>query len=357
MQKARRDFLRNGAAIAGAAAGLLSAGPLRAVDDKAEQNLPELTMPPMPPTTRKGDMLYRTLGKTGAEVSLIGLGGFHIGKQPTEAESIKLIRAAIDRGVTFLDNSWDYNEGQSEIREGKALRDGYREKVFLMTKIDGRTKASAAKQIDESLQRLQTDHLDLLQLHEIIQVDAPDRIFAEGGAIEAVAEAKKAGKFRFIGFTGHKDPMVHLRMLEVAADHGFHFDTVQMPINIMDANFRSFQRHVMPVAIGQRLGVLAMKTFADHSVLDAVLEHKLATPIELLHYSMSLPVSVVITGIDRPEILDQAIEAARTFQPLSQQQQDELRNRTKELALTGKYEKFKTTAQFDSTAKHPEWLG
>ena len=314
-------------------------------------------MPPTPPSERKGDMLYRTLGRTGQQVSLIGLGGFHIGKQDEESESIKLIRSAIDRGITFMDNSWDYNKGDSEIREGKALRDGYREKVFLMTKIDGRTKKAAAHQIEESLVRLQTDHLDLMQFHEIIQMEAPDRIFAEGGAIEAAMEAKKAGKVRFIGFTGHKDPYIHLRMLKVAADHDFRFDTVQMPINIMDANFRSFQKEVLPVVVKEGMGALAMKTFGDHFILDEVGRIGAAKPIELLHYSMTLPVSVVITGIDKPEILDQAIEAAKTFQPLTPEQISSLREKTRGPALTGKFEKFKTTSHFDSTAQHPEWLG
>jgi aryl-alcohol dehydrogenase-like predicted oxidoreductase len=185
-----------------------------------------------------GSMIYRTLGRTGERVSAIGMGGFHIGQPKlTDDDSIKLIRAAIDGGINFMDNSWDYNKGQSEIRMGKALKDGYRQKVFLMTKLDGRTKEEATRQINESLQRLQTDHLDLIQHHEIIRFDDPDRIFAENGAQEAVLEARKAGKVRYIGFTGHKDPHIHLYMLEVAARHNFHFDTVQMPLNVMDAHF------------------------------------------------------------------------------------------------------------------------
>ena len=184
------------------------------------------------PGTRTGDMLYRTLGRTGERVSAIGIGGFHLAQHGlTEEESIRLVRAAIDRGITFMDNSWDYNEGQSELRMGKALKDGYRQKVFLMTKIDGRTKALAQRQIETSLERLQTDHIDLVQHHEIIRFDDPDRVFAEGGANEALVDARKAGKIRYIGFTGHKDPHIHLYMLKVAADHGFQFDTAQMPLN------------------------------------------------------------------------------------------------------------------------------
>ena len=357
MISSRRTFLMNGATLAGAAATLSAEGIASAADAPAPTQPPDTNLFNTPPTTRKGDMLYRTLGKTGEQVSLIGLGGFHIGKQKDERESIKLIRSAIDRGITFLDNSWDYNEGQSEIREGKALKDGYRDKVFLMTKEDGRTNKEYTRQLDESLQRLQTDHIDLVQFHEVIRMEDPDRIFADDGAIHAAVEAKKAGKIRFIGFTGHKDPLIHLRMLEVAAEHGFHFDTVQMPTNIMDFNFRSFQLNVLPVLVKNQIGPLAMKTFGDHFVLDQVMADGSATAIELLHYSMTLPVSVVITGIDNQKILDQAFEAAKTFKPLSPEEMGALRERTRHAALKGTAEKFKTTSHFDSTAKHPDWLG
>ena len=304
--------------------------------------------------TRNGDMLYRTLGRTGEKVSAIGMGGFHIA-QPglTEQESIRLVRLAVDRGITFMDNSWDYNEGQSEVRMGKALKDGYRLKVFLMTKIDGRTKEVAEQQIETCLERLQTDHIDLVQHHEIIRFDDPDRIFAGGGAMEAVVDARKAGKIRYIGFTGHKDPHIHLYMLKVAADHGFHFDTVQMPLNVMDAHFRSFAQMVLPTLVKQDIGVLGMKSMGD----GVILKSKTVSPIECLHYALSLPTSVVITGIDKPNILDQAFEAAKTFQPMSREQLAQLLAKTKEVALAGKYELFKTSSHFDSTAKHPDWLG
>ena len=304
--------------------------------------------------TRKGDMLYRTLGRTGEPVSAIGMGGFHIAQYGlTEEESIRLVRVAVDRGITFMDNSWDYNEGQSEIRMGKALKDGYRRKVFLMTKIDGRTKEVAARQIETCLERLQTDHIDLVQHHEIIRFDDPDRIFAEDGANEAVVEAWKAGKIRYIGFTGHKDPHIHLYMLKVAAEHGFRFDTVQMPLNVMDAHFRSFAQMVLPELVKQEIGVLGMKSMGD----GVILKSKAVTPIECLHYALSLPTSVVITGIDKQEILDQAFEAARTFQPMNREQMTQLLAKTKEIAVAGKYELFKTSSHFDSTAKHPDWLG
>ena len=237
---------------------------------------------------------------------------------------------------------------------GKALaQDGYRQKAFLMTKIDGRTKQEAAKQIDQSLKRLQTDHVDLLQHHEVIRFEDPDRIFAPGGAMEAFHEAKQAGKLRFVGFTGHKDPHVHLYMLKLAAEHGFHFDTVQMPLNVMDAHFRSFGKHVLPVLVKQNIGVLGMKSMGSGIILNS----QTVSPIECLHYAMSLPTSVVITGIDSMKILDQAIEAAESFRPMEQAQISALLAKTAQAAKGGRFELFKTTAQFDSTAEHPEWLG
>ena len=258
-------------------------------------------------------VIYRTLGSTTERVSAIGIGGAHLGKQTDENESIRIIRSAVDRGITFLDNSWDYNEGASELRMGKALRDGYRQKVFLMTKFDGRTRKSAALQIEESLARLATDHVDLLQFHENIRMDDPDQFFAPGGAAEALMEAKQSGKTRYIGFTGHKDPVVHLRMLQMAKERHFHFDTAQMPINVMDAHFRSFLREVVPVLMEQKVGLLGMKPMGD----GIILKSNTASPTECLHFALSQPTSVVITGCDSMKILDQAFEAMRTFKPLS----------------------------------------
>src|ERR1700681_1718024 len=212
-------------------------------------------------------MLYRTLGKTGEKVSAIGLGGYHLGHPPDPADAIRIIHRAIDRGITFMDNCWDYHGGESERRMGIALRDGFRQKVFLMTKFDGRTKDATTRQINESLQRLQTDHIDLIQYHENIRLDDPDRFFAVNGSIEALMEAKKAGKIRYIGFTGHKDPLVHLRMLEVAKERGFRFDAVQMPLNVLDAHFRSFGQRVLPVLVREEIGVLGMKSMGDGLVL------------------------------------------------------------------------------------------
>src|SRR5438128_1980093 len=224
---------------------------------------------------------YRALGHTGEKVSIIGLGGYHIGMQSDEEERIRIIRTAIDGGINFLDNSWDYNDGASEIRMGKALRDGYRSKAFLMTKIDGRSKREAARQLDESLHRLQTDRIDLVQHHEVIRFDDPHRIFDEKeGANAALLEAKRAGKLRYIGFTGHKDPRIHLHTLEVARDNGFTFDTVQMPLNVMDAHYRSFEQLVLPVLSRDNIGVLGMKSMAN----GIILKSRTVTPTECLHY-------------------------------------------------------------------------
>ena len=300
-----------------------------------------------------GGMPYRILGRTGEKVSAIGLGGFHIGMQKDEKDSIAIIRSAIDGGITFMDNCWDYNGGLSEMRMGKALRDGYRERVFLMTKIDGRTKKAAARQIDQSLKRLQTGHIDLMQFHEIIRMEDPDRIFAEGGAIEAMLEAQQDGKIRYIGFTGHKDPLIHLRMLDTAKAHQFRFDTVQMPLNVMDAHFRSFQHQVLPRLVKEQTGVLGIKSMGDPFILQS----KTVTPMGCLHYALNLPTSVVITGIDRMTILRQALEAARTFKPMSAAAVKELLARTAQAAGTGRYELFKTDTHFDGTAHNPDWLG
>src|SRR6476661_685910 len=277
---------------------------------------------------RKGDMIYRQLGRTGERVSAVGLGGFHIGVPSDEQTSMRLIRTAIDRGINFMDNCWDYHDGKSEVVMGKALRDGYRQKVFLMTKFDGRTKAATAQQIDESLKRLQTDHIDLMQFHENIRLEDPDRFFAPSGPHEALLEAKKAGKIRFIGFTGHKDPSVHLRMLELAAQNHFHFDSAQMPLNLLDAHFRSFEKNVVPKLVEQKIAVLGMKPLAEGEIPRS----GVASAIDCLHYALSLPTTVVINGCETMERLDQAFEAARTFKPLTSVQMAALRDKTKEVA-------------------------
>jgi len=299
-------------------------------------------------------MIYRQLGSTGEKVSAIGLGGWHLGlKQVDEPLSIQIVRTAIDRGINFLDNCWDYHEGISEIRMGKALRDGYREKAFLMTKIDGRSKKEAARQLDESLQRFGVDRIDLVQHHEILRYEDPHRIFHEEGANAALVEARDAGKIRYIGFTGHKDPRVHLYMLEVAAQHGFKFDTVQMPLNLFDAHYRSFSKLVVPELVRQNIGILGMKSMAN----GILLKSNAVTPIDCLHYALNLPTSVVITGIDSMTILDQAFKAVETFHPMSDHELQALLAKTSSLAATGMFEPFKTTSIFDGTAKNPAWLG
>ncbi len=295
----------------------------------------------------------RTLGHTGEQVSMVGLGGYHIGMQKDENESIRIIRSALDRGITFLDNCWDYNDGQSEIRMGKALHDGYRQKAFLMTKIDGRDEKTAARQIDESLKRLQTDHVDLMQFHECIRLSDPDHIFGEHGAGRAVEAARRAGKLRYVGFTGHKNPAVHLKMLRTAAEHGFKFASVQMPLNVMDAHFESFTRQVLPVAQKENIGILGMKPMGDPFILKS----KTVSPIECLHYAMNLPTSVVITGCDSMKILDQAVPAAVSFRPLREEQVAAILEKTRPAASKGEFELYKTSHHFDGTYQHPEWLG
>src|SRR5256885_3115537 len=236
---------------------------------------------------------------------------------------------------------------------GKALRDGYRDKVFLMTKIDGRSKCEASRQLEESLKRLQTDRIDLVQHHEVIRFEDPHRIFDENGANTALVEARQAGKLRFVGFTGHKDPRIHLHTLAVAREHGFLFDTVQMPLNVMDAHYRSFEKLVLPELVRQNIGVLGMKSMAN----GIILKSKTVTPIECLHYALNLPTSVVITGIDSMEILDQAFAAVESFHPLSKDERAALLAKTREPAATGRFEPFKTSSIFDGTAENPQWLG
>jgi uncharacterized protein len=303
--------------------------------------------------TETGTVPKRVLGHTGEKISMVGLGGYHVGMQSDEQESIRIIRTGLDSGITFLDNCWDYNNGQSEIRMGKALRDGYRQKAFLMTKIDGRTKQAAAQQVEESLRRLQTDHIDLLQFHEVIRDEDPDRIFAKGGGMEAVLDAKKQGKVRYIGFTGHKSPDIHLKMLNTAFAHNFTFDAVQMPLNVMDAHYNSFEKKVLPVLVKHNIGVLGMKPMGDKIILNS----KTATPVECLHYAMNLPTSVVITGCDSLDILHQAIEAASTFRPMNSGEISKLLGKTAPAAVKGEFEQYKTTHNFDGTFHNPQWLG
>lgn len=301
-----------------------------------------------------GDVPYRILGRTGERVSALGLGGWHLGfPSLDDGESVRIIRTAIDRGVTFLDNSWDYFEGASETRMGKALRDGYRDRVFLMTKINGRSKQEAARQLDESLRRLGVETIDLVQHHEVIRFEDPNRIFDEEGAQAALMEARRAGKLRFIGFTGHKDPEIHLHTLRVAREHGVTFDTVQMPLNVMDVHYRSFERHVLPELLRDQIGVLGMKPMANGMILRS----GTVTARECLHYALSLPTSVVITGVETMERLDAALDAMRTFRQLDEGGMNALRAKTARDGSRGAFELFKTSSVYDGTAQHPEQLG
>lgn len=309
--------------------------------------------PVPPPLASDAAIPVRPLGKTGVAVSIVGLGGYHLGDVEDEANAVRMVHTAVDRGVTFMDNCWDYHEGKSERWMGKALAaGGYRDKVFLMTKLDGRTKSAAAEQLEQSLRRLRTDMIDLVQIHEVIRDSDPARCFGPGGAVEALVDAKRAGKLRFIGFTGHKDPSIHLAMLKAAEEHQFSFDTVQMPLNVLDAHYRSFEKVVLPVLVQKGIGVLGMKPMSAGKIPDT----RKVSAIECLHYAMSLPTSVVITGCDSMRILDQAIEAALTFEPMSPEQRMALLDRTRELARGGRLERFKTTNDHDGTIRHPEWL-
>ena len=301
-------------------------------------------------------MIYRELGSTGERVSLIGLGGWHLAlKYVTEKAALEIMSEALDRGITFFDNCWDYNEGESEKRMGKFLKEpGRRDRVFLMTKIDGRSKKLAAKQIDESLRRLKTDRLDLVQHHEILRFEDPHRIFEEKeGAHLALLEAQKAGKVRFLGFTGHKDPQIHLHFLDVADSYGHRFDAAQMPVNVMDAHYRSFTKQVVPELNKRGMGVLAMKTMGN----GIILKSQTATPLECLHFAMSQPVSVVIAGIDNRRVLDQAFEAVRTFPEVKKKDLAAILAKTKDAARRGEFEPFKTSSIFDGTAENPDWTG
>jgi aryl-alcohol dehydrogenase-like predicted oxidoreductase len=305
----------------------------------------EIKIPP-------GSMPMRLLGRTGVKVSMLGLGGFHIGVPKEEKEGIRIIHAALDHGVTFLDNCWDYHKGKSEERMGNALVGGRRQKAFLMTKLDGRTRDSAAQQLEQSLRRLKTDVIDLVQIHEVIRMSDAERVFDSGGALEALNAAKQAGKLRFIGFTGHKDPEIHLHMLKTALARGFRFDTVQMPLNVMDAHYRSFEKKVLPFLRKHDIAGLGMKPLGS----GVLLESKAVNASECLRYAMSLPASVIITGCDSMGVLEQALAESLRFTPLTDTERTALLRKSAPHAADGRFEKFKTSDQFDGTAHNPKWL-
>jgi uncharacterized protein len=282
----------------------------------------------------------RSFGRHSETVSALGLGGFHIGKMSTESEAIKLIHEAIDAGITFLDNAWEYNEGKSETRMGKAIKDR-RDRVFLMTKVctHGRDAKTAMRQLEQSLKRLKTDYLDLWQIHECAYYNDPERHFAKGGVVEALELARTQGKVRFVGFTGHKDPAIHLEMLS----YKFPFDSCQMPLNGFDATFKSFEQLVLPEVKRQGIAALGMKSFGA----GAAVKHKTVTPAEALRYAMSLPVTVTISGVDSLRVLRQNVKIARGFQPMTEQEMQAYRTRLADQAADGRFELYKTTAQHD----------
>jgi predicted aldo/keto reductase-like oxidoreductase len=349
MSTTRRDFLTTSVAAAGALlASRIAWG--QATSEPALADIPELKTPE---STREGDMLFRKLGKTGEKVSLLALGGAHLNQ---DSFAIPLLRKAIDSGVNFMDNCWDYGNplGRCEERMGEGLKDGYRKKVFLMTKLDGRTREAANKQLEESLKRLQTDVIDLIQFHEVNRANDPEKIFAKDGAMEAMQAAKKAGKIRYIGFTGHKDPEFHMNMIEVARKNNVVFDTVQMPLNLLDAHYHSFARGIVPRLVKDGSGVLAMKTLAAGQIPRANLG---ITSEDCLHYAMNLPTSTVIVGMDSLTRLDEALAAVKSFKPLDKGQLAALLDKTKVVASTGRLETFKTGVNFDGLGRHPEWMG
>ena len=288
-----------------------------------------------------GEVPRRFLGRTGVEVSALALGGYHLGMTKTKREALRIVHEAIDAGVTFMDNAWEYHEGYSEELMGEAL-EGRREKVFLMTKVcsHGRDKKTALRQLEQSLRRLKTDHLDLWQIHEVVYDNDPDLHFAPGGAVEALEQAKREGKVRFVGFTGHKDPEIHLKMIA----HEFPFDTCQMPLNVFDATFRSFERRVLPALLVRRIAPLGMKSMCGEGV---PIKKRVVKPEEALRYAMSLPVASTVSGMDSLKVLRQNLRVARGFEPYTEDEMQSLRERCAAAAADGRFELYKTSKHFD----------
>ncbi len=285
---------------------------------------------------KRNGMPYRKLGKTGEMVSLLGIGGYHIGqKKLSDKDSIAIMRTAVDEGVNFFDNAWKYNGGRSEEVMGKALKDGYRDQVYLMTKVTGRDALTAQQQLEDSLRRLDVDVIDLWQFHEVVISDEPYKIYHEG-VIEVALKAREQGKIRHIGFTGHRFPDIHSEMI----DRGFDWETVQMPLNILDHHFRSFEREILPKAIEKEIGVIAMKTLGG-SPGQIPAKAKLATVAECLRYAMTLPVSTVVSGIDSMDYLKQNLATTKNFTPMTEEERAEILSRTQEIARDGEYEPYK----------------
>ena len=344
MKTTRRDFLKAGVTIAGVASGVSAANEIASSSDasagQSSERMGEAL--PVPPTASQGGMLYRTLGGTGERVSALGVGGHHLGDFPTVDEAIRFVHEALDAGVTFFDNCWEYYNGKTENILGRALK-GRRDKVFLMTKVctHGRSGQLALQMLEESLRRLGTDHLDLWQIHGIVYDNDPELAYAKGGVLEAFDQAKKQGKVRFVGFTGHKEPAFHLQMLEL----GYPFDTVQMPLNPFDSSFHSFEKQVLPEVNRRGMAALGMKSMGGTAwaVKNGVVKAE-----ELLRYAMSLPVATTISGMDSLEVLHQNLRVVRGFKPMTDNEMDALRARCAPTAADGRYEPYKVSLRYDN---------
>lgn len=346
----RREFLKQAAAAAALARIETAAGQ----SGVGSGLTGAAAHPPLPIVTEVNGIGRRKLGRASVEVSIIGIGGYHLGLPGvTEQEAIRIVRAGLDQGINFLDNCWDYNGGLSEERVGKALQDGYRQKAFVMTKIDGRTGPAARQQLEQSLTRLGTDHIDLLQIHEVIRMGDPEQAFQSGNVVDVLRQARQQGKIRFIGFTGHKSPAIHLHMIETADKHGFTFDTVQMPVNALDEHYDSFGQEVIPVAQKHGMAILGMKPLSN----GAILKTNTITAVEALHYAMSVPVTVTITGCESMANLEQALGVARNFRPLDEQQKLAVLQKTAAVAGGGRFEAYKSSTIYDGTTNNPQWLG
>jgi uncharacterized protein len=326
----RREFLAQAAAVAGATVLAGAAG-------SPSTAAPSSTGP----NTGSNPIPQRAFGKASDKVSILGLGGYTLGQSASYEVAEQIVREAVDAGVTFFDNAWEYHQGKSEEWMGKALK-GNRDKVFLMTKVctHGRDKKVALRQLEDSLRRLQTDHLDLWQVHEVIYYNDPELIYARDGVLEALNEAKKQGKVRFVGFTGHKDPAIHLDMLS----RGYPFDAVQMPLNCFDATFRSFEKQVLPEVLKRGMAALGMKSMGGGG--EPLLQGAIL-PEDALRYAMSLPVTVTISGIDAVSVLRQNLAVARGFTPMSDTQMQALRDRCAAVAADGHVELYKSTMKYD----------
>jgi aryl-alcohol dehydrogenase-like predicted oxidoreductase len=296
----------------------------------------------MMPNTNGDAIPLRQFGRHKVRVSALGFGGHHLGDAPDERTAVRLVRQAVDGGVTFFDNCWEYHRGKTEDWMGAGLK-GVRDRVFLMTKVctHGRDKALALRMLDESLHRLQTDHLDLWQIHGVCFENDPDLFMRKNGAAEALEQAKKDGKVRFVGFTGHKDPSIHLNMLAT----GFPFDSVQMPLNPFDSHFHSFEQQVLPELNRRGIAALGMKPISGHG---EPVQKGVLTGEEALKYAMSLPVTTTITGIDKPEALQQALKVAQGFEPMQAPAMQSLRDRCRKYAADGRFELYKLTLKFDN---------